>query len=259
MFCWVQPGEDIYGWDGGEPISLCYNWLNVFQALTTTYKANWTGWYDRNYKSYCWGMDASATTFDTWYIMNFEVPVPNGYLWSSGFIGTTNGSNTKSIVSVAVRKSTGVVYMIVYDSVTGYSIGYFNSSATTDLTLGIEPSFKTSKFTVSEVDLTKILRLYLANSTPAGGSGTMEARLTLDSTNNDYTGISKTQTLHSFGVNFLTNRGREIQFCYNTDLDAGGNAAVFTGLTIYELGLQYELLPFMGDNAFSRPYILIER
>jgi hypothetical protein len=236
MVIWCQDGEDIYGWSGADVFSLGQNWLTTFKALTLG-TASSKGWYDIANKTYNF-----TYLLGTWYTMFLECPIPNGYIWAK------NDFSRALLNIVGVSERAGRTYIIVLDTLITdmYSIFYFNPLATTDNTLAIAPYFKTAESRLDEKGILKLLKWYLT-LTPTGGAGTLDCKVTIGSNVTTYSNITKTNTLHARGIPFTACNGRSFQFEFN----ANATPATFTGLEIYELHFDYEMLPFIGDNTIT--------
>lgn len=241
MLVWCQSGEDIYGWSGGSPFSLAQNWLTTFQELDLATGLS-TAWYDNKTKTYNFSY---YSTLGGWYSMFFECPIVNGFKWGHNqFGGLAYDTVTYKIISASERA--GVVYLAVeymYD--TTYKTIYF-STATTDAGIAISPYFKTAEFTLSERDAMKIPRWYLS-LTPTTGVGELDCKITIGSNTQQYSNISKTETLHSRGVLFTACSGRKLQFEFNMDT----YRVYYTALEVYTLEFDYELIPYIGDATIT--------
>ena len=241
MLVWCQSGEDIYGWSGASPFSLAQNWLTTFQALDLTTALS-TAWYDNKNKTYNFSY---YSTLGGWYSMFFECPIVNGFKWGHNqFGGLAYDTVTYKIISASERA--GVVYLAVeYMFNTTYKTIYF-STATTDAGIAISPYFKTAEFALSERDAMKIPKWYLSLS-PTTGVGELDCKITIGSNTQQYSNISKTETLHSRGVLFPTCSGRKLQFEFNMDT----YRVYYTALEVYSLEFDYELIPYVGDATIT--------
>jgi hypothetical protein len=238
MVIWCQNGEDIYGWEGANVFSLGQNWLTTFKALNLT---DSQGWYDIKNKSYNFHLSASE-----WYTMFLECPIPNGFVWAENMMGLTLNTNDYEIIDVSSRNT--INYVLVFDSgIGGYSILYFDSSATSDNShFGIIPYFKTAESRLSETDILKILKWYLTLN-PTGGSGQLDCKLTIGSGTVTYANMTKTLSLHSKWVPISSGLGRSFAFEFNTN----ASRATFTGLDVYGFKFDYEMIPFIGDKTIT--------
>jgi hypothetical protein len=238
MVIWCQDGEDVYGWSGANVFSLGQNWLTTMRALNLA-SANSKGWYDSINKSYNFS-DSSGV----WHTMFMECSIPNGFIWGDNLFDDDTVAGNYNIIDVASRA--GISFVVVYDTAsTIYYILRFDPTATQDnLHFGIIPYFKTAESRLDETSILKLMKFYLSLN-PTGGSGQLDSKLTIGSNVLTYSNMTKTLTLHSRGIPFTTNSGRSFQFEFNTN----ASRATFTGLEIYELHFDYEMLPFIGDNT----------
>jgi hypothetical protein len=255
---WCQPGDDVYLWDGGSPVSMTQDtWRDTFKALT--YADNWTAWFSTARK--CFNFFDSVTGF--WYSMYFEVPIAEGiYSWYRHNIPNTNTSEANHYFDSIVKFTStreGIEYYI-YKYVDGimtegdpgtthYRIAYINSSATSDVDAeGIIPYLKTAPFRIDEVMITQVHHWYLASDSAGVGEFLPLCVLKIGTNSQSYL-ITSTAVLPSLlrrGVLQGTDRGRTVQLIFNDLL-----AATFTSLDIHQIGFEYELKPFTGDKTIT--------
>ena len=255
---WCQPGDDVYIWDGGSPVSMTQDtWRETFKALT--YAANWTGWYSTAKK--CYSFFDSVTGI--WWSMYFEVPISDGiYSWYKYDIPNTDSSEAThyfdSIVKFTNTRSGEEYYIYKYvDGITGegdtgtthYRIAYINSSATSDVDAeGIVPYFKTAPILLDESSIAQVHHWYIANESAGVGEFLPFCVLAVGSNSQSYIVVSSA-TFPPFmrrGVLHGADTGRLIQLTFN-----GLRSAIFTSLTINQIGFEYKLKPFVGDKTIT--------
>lgn len=253
---WCQPGDDIYIWDGGSPVSMTQDtWRETFKALTIG--ATWYGWFLTEKKCYSF----FNYTSQFWYSMYFEVPIAEGiYSWykhdiPNNFYGEID-QNIVNRVEKFVATRNGVSYFIYNFTddtmATNDRIGFLSTSATYDLGLGIIPYLKTAELYLDEVMLSKVMKFWIGNaSTGVNSLSNFVVKISLGSNSKSYTFESSIPALISRGIPQDIQTCRKIQIELNANVAVASQPATFTTLDIHQIGFKYELKPFVGDKTIT--------
>ena len=246
----AKSGDDVYLWNGGQPRGLTANWLTTFRNIATTYKASWLGWYNNYEKSYNLMITTDGTTKTTHYNAFFEYRVPsvNGGEVPAWF----KQVNAANISQVSLGYD-GTVRFVSSTNV----ITKFASTALDDSGTSISPYFKLGAYAVDENKILWFTGWYLIND--QDGSGTwannLDIKTYVDGTSiGSFTSLTKTKTRLASGLPAAGALGTTFDLEYNTNGTPAtfeASSATATPLTEYEIGIEYELLPRIGDLSQS--------
>lgn len=243
-----KAGDDIYLYRGGYPESLLKDsWIDTWRALTTTYKANWWGWYNPTRKSYNIMYTTDGSDKKTWWEMFFEFPVGRRFAWF-------RHKNTLDIQSVRVDRDGNVLFA-------SGNIYKFDNS-TSDNGTAIQTYFKTNPIVLSERDLLEINGWYLAidQDTNATRANNLDCKLlvdgsvyTFDGISTQYTNMTKTN-LRFESLTPIGTQGRRVEFEWNSNATPAtwvASSQTATPLTILEFGVRVATIELDGDMAQS--------
>ena len=246
----AKSGDDIYLWSGGQPKGLAANWLAQFRNISTTYKTSWVGWWNNYEKSYNLMITTDGSTKTTHYnaFMDYRVPSVSGGEVPAWF----KQVNAANISQVSLGYDGTVRFVSSTNVITKFAPTALDDSGTS-----ITPYFKLGAYTLDENMILWALGWYLIND--QDGSGTwannLDIKTYIDGTSvGSYLNLTKTKTRLAGLLPAAGAQGTTVDFEYNTAATAAtfeASSATATPLSIYELGITYELLDRVGDLSQS--------
>ena len=244
-------GDDVYLWLGGFPRGLTQNWvtdgiITGFKDLSTTFQAEWFGWYDNNMKSYNLMATTDGSTKTTFYSFFFQVPIGDQF-------AIFKQTLAHGVERVAIRYD-GRVYFHPENSIPYY----FDMAGLTDAGTAISTSFDTGDYVVNgEEFLTQWLMSFVAIDQDASATiaGTLDYKIFINgSSAQTVSGLTKTLNFFRKPSPMTGNIGRRIRFQWNTNGSPATwtkSAATSTDLTIHTVGFETKALDLYGDKTVT--------